>query len=188
MALIETLQEFESYLREIRAPIIEKLQPGLPIERIQELVGPYNVHSREFEILFEWKDGAANPFDAPVEQLELIPSICMMPLETSIEYYNGYEYSWHKKFFPVFDDGGGCFYLIKRDNADTRVYLFSPSVFFTDRPVSMYSSVESLFRTSIELFRAGIYYINADGYFEIGDQDRGEIGKALNHDCKFWTM
>jgi hypothetical protein len=93
-----------------------------------------------------------------------------------------------KEFFPVFSSGGGDYILINlnaKKNVFGQLFLCSPSILMTNKPIAIYDSLNSLFTTLLEIYRQKGYYFKG-GFLEIDFNMEESISKRMNPNSNFW--
>lgn len=188
----ELLIDFEKQLREANAPILEKLKDELTPDRAKELLSHTGINNKSLFDLYSWKNGIKNMEEYSIGELELFPMGIMLSLEDAILHYEIYtkkERIWKESLFPLFTRGGD--YLILDINADSKtagmILLYSPELLLSDKPETMYDSLEDLFKTILDCFKKGAYRINQDdGTIDVNYDLEQKISTERNPKSEYW--
>ena len=102
------------------------------------------------------------------------------------------EMGWGEKKIPLFESGGGDFFLIECDQASNdygKIYFYCPSAVDFQMIISMYDSLYSLFQGIYECNKQGICeYDSNTGMWERDKMKVFEIEKRLNPSSEYWKL
>lgn len=192
----EILEKFESMLKEFNYPILNYLQEGKrnsSYDDVAELFKNLKFAVRNDIVeMYSWKNGVKGMYENPVHNLELFPNGIMLPFEYAVSSYALEVKSqklFGKEYFPLFASGGGDYILMNMDDTKKsygQLFLFSPSVLLTSKPVSIYDTLSTLFETLLEIYYQKGYYFNGNG-LEIDYDIEKEVSMRMNPNSKFWV-
>lgn len=188
------LQELDFFLKGNSCPVIKHFQEG---KAASEIVDSFN--NMKFPIrndiiqMYEWKNGVEDLFKKKTGEIELFTSGIIMPLELAVSMYAleaRVQKSFKKGFFPLFTSGGGDYILMHLDEKKKtygQLFLYSPSILLSSKPVSIYDSLNSLFHTTLEVYKKRGYYFNeVDKTLEVVYEIEKEIAIKMNPKSEFW--
>lgn len=183
------LQEFEKVVKEKKVKNFTLLQNGLAEKTIIDLLSKINFPPNDrIMTYFNWKNGVKISYDKSICEFEIFPENIFLSIESAIENFTIYTYdrSWKKNWFPLFTNGGGDFLLF--DFKDESLLLYSPSILLDSKPVKIYDSLSSYFKTAIMCFERSAYYVNSDKQVEMQNELVYGISKNENPNSLFWEM
>jgi hypothetical protein len=187
--------DLESYWKTKGTPILSKLNHGINIEgkEINNFNGkiPYDVFH-----LFKWKNGIKpeNNID-PIGTLSLFT--LGMPLSFDEIIYiqkerAGKELGWETTKLPLFEDGGGEYFLIECDyskNSFGKIIYFSNGSPHFNRMISIYDSLYTLFKTIYECNESGAFsYLSKKWMLDINRSGANKISRKLNPFSDYWKL
>jgi hypothetical protein len=68
-----------------------------------------------------------------------------------------------------------------------RLFLHAPMLTFSEKPVSIYGSLEALLKTVIECYKQGAYSIGDHGALSVNYELEQQISRSINKDAEFWN-
>jgi hypothetical protein len=143
--------------------------------------------------MYEWKNGVEDLFEKKTGEIELFTSGIMMPLELAVSMYAlevRVQKSFKKNFFPLFTSGGGDYILMHLDEKKRtygQLFLYSPSILLSGKPVSIYDSLNSLFQTTLEVYKKRGYYFNeVDKTLGIVYEIEKKVAIEMNPKSELW--
>jgi cell wall assembly regulator SMI1 len=159
----EVLEELESWLASERPDLLPRLRPGLSelgVEELETRLAPYRLPA-DLVTVYQWHDGwdphpgGASPY------VGLMYDCSFHALEHTIELYeillgiDEPEDVWNPLWFPAFGEGSGEFVELQPGPNLPAGLLWSFHSHAGELHTA-YDSVASLFRTTLELWRAGM--------------------------------
>ncbi|RFZ85639.1 hypothetical protein DYU05_08595 [Mucilaginibacter terrenus] len=93
-----------------------------------------------------------------------------------------------RMMLPIFENGGGDFLLVNCDPSSPdfkKIFIWSPPEIILE-PVSIYSSLISLFSTNIRCFMVRAYYYDSKQLI-IDDAKQYMEAVRLNRKCQYWN-
>ena len=192
--LEKKLKELELFMVECNCPILGHFNNGIPASEIADSFSNLKFPMRDDIMqLYEWKNGVNDLFKKKTGEIELFTSGIMMPLELASSMYTlevKIQKAFKKEFFPLFTSGGGDYIMIHLDeNKKTygQLFLYSPSILLSNKPVSIYDSLTDLFQTVFETYQKRGYYFNeSDKTLEVDYVIEKEIAIKMNPKSEFW--
>ena len=193
--LKEILNELETLLKKSNYPIFNYLQEGKKdnaFSDVEELFDSLKFPVREDIVeMYKWKNGVRGIYQTAIGKLELFTNGIMLPFEYAVSSYAlevKTQKLFGKEYFPLFTSGGGDYIIMNMDNKNNsfgQLFLFSPSVLLTNKPISIYDSLTSLFKTVLELYIKKGYFFESED-LEIDYDLEKEISITMNPKSKFW--
>ncbi|WBO86721.1 SMI1/KNR4 family protein [Hymenobacter yonginensis] len=186
MSFRSTLATFEHQLVVAGYPVAQYWNAGLEAGTVRDLFAAAGVvPTPELLALYTWKNGQSYEGGLVGELWVGAPGV-FYPLEMAIEEYalNQKEHFYEPHFFPLFDDT----LLLNLDPQSPhhgRLYRWCPSLLLLT-PERMYDSLEAMLATLTACFAQGVYWYNADGYFDYDMDAEGVLAKALNPHATYW--
>lgn len=118
---------------------------------VSDLLNPDSIFPDDVIKLYKWKNRVnTNPGNA-IGNLWLFPMGIFLPFKRAMEihsYMTKQEYGWDKDKFPLFESGGGEYFLIEC-NSDRpthgMIFLHSAGAVEFDTLISYYDSLKTLF-------------------------------------------
>ena len=187
------LGKLEDYWRSTKAPILNKLNPGISY-KTDTIKGFTGILPSEVWELYQWKNGVKPAAGDTIGELKIIE----MGIFDSFEHAQQLQqemandpYGWDSSKFILFESGGGDYYLIDA-GIDSPSYgqIFYHSVGSPEfnRIISIYDSLYALFQTTYECFANNIYEYRS-GKWKCNDINKEiDIAKALNPKSDYWRL
>jgi hypothetical protein len=188
----ELLNNLERTLKEINAPVLDLLIPGenRVVNDMPKLTFP-----PEMEILYAWKNGTNIQTKPPLGKIWLFYLGIFLEFSIAKEVYelNCKELpAWDKSKFPLFESGGGEFYLLECDMESSEygmIFFHSIGDIDIDVIISKFDSIESWVKTTLECYTSGCYWIDKENsFFKCDLRKELLIGIKHNPKSKFWKM
>jgi hypothetical protein len=191
---LEALSLFENQLTEKRPAAIALLQPGLSHREITKQLKRVGIENDQVTALYSWRNGisASNFQSQTIDELEIFPTKIMLSLEEAINAYEicvNRKKEWDEHFFPLFTDGGGDYILFNFDKSSPdhgQLYFYSPSLLLSEKPVSIYDSVERMIYTFAKSLEAGVYIQIPGEDPDIDFEVIYAIGKKINPKSEYY--
>ena len=182
------ISELEEQLQLKKAPVLNKFNPGLPEKEIREHLKAIKIENELLIELFSWKNGVNSDYLA-VGEFEFFSFGTMFSLKDAIEHYEPAiaENIWDKTLFPVFIGTDHILFDTSKGK-DGKLWLYSPSLLLSDKPVTIYDSVTRMLGTIIECYRFGAYDFNGKGELEINYELEEQISAQLNPKSRYWSQ
>jgi len=167
---------FKQLFLEMKAsnsPLWSYLQPGISKEVVDNNLTKANLDVAfpdEIYSLYEWHNGV-NENEArekDIGELSLFKLGIFSSLSFAIDNYIEYAVQnsyWSKGLFPLFESGGGDYYLIdsnKHSATYKMIFFYSPSNSYFQGVASIFDSLDSLLSSVIECYREKAYYFSPD--------------------------
>ncbi len=187
--------DLESYWKNKGTPILNKLNNGIDIEGnyIDNFDGEM---PKDVIQLFKWKNGIK-----PENNVDAIGSVSLFPLGIFLSFDEiiyiqkemaGKELGWERTKLPLFEDGGGEYFLIDCDNSKSsfgRIIYFSHGAVDFNRMISIYDSLYSLFQTIFECNKSGAFnYTTEKGILDFDSTKKNQISSKLNPLSDYWKL
>ena len=191
-SLKSLLYELESLWRNEKAPILDKLNPGLKNPE-KEIYGFSGVLPNEVWELYSWKNGVNATSKDLIGNLKIFQMGIFLPLEKAIDIEKemiGTEFGWDSNKFVLFESGGGDYYLIDGNtSANSYGMLFYHSIGSVEFEtiISQYDSLYALFLTIYECFKRRIFTYDK-GLLKIDREKYFDIGKEMNPRSDYWKL
>lgn len=192
--LKEIFKELELFMIEYNYPILSHFRSGVSASEVVDLFSNLKLPLRDDIIqLYEWKNGIGDLFKKNTGEIELFTSGIMMPLELASSMYileTKVQKAFKKEFFPLFTSGGGDYIIIHLDESKTtygQLFLYSPSILLSNKPVSIYDSITDLAQTVLYIYqRRGYFFNEFDKTLEVDYDIEKEIAIKINTKSDFW--
>ena len=98
---------------------------------------------------------------------------------------------WKENYFPLFTNNAGDYLLYdlsKNSQTYGMLLFYSPSLLIVD-PKTAYDSLESLFKTVIACYNAGVYrYNHSSNTLEVDQEREFEISTGINPNSEYWQQ
>lgn len=195
---MKTIQNYINDLTTIlvnsNTQLLDDLLPGLSEEDVKETFSKNSLSVLEGILaLYTWRNGNLdNPSKTLGEKL-LFPNGFFHPLENAEEIYQHFVVKnnyWSDEYFPIFSSGGGDFLLInlgKYSAEQGMIFLYSPPILLSNEIVSIYDSLELLFRSVVACFLEKAYTFK-DNQLEIDFDLEQEISLRINPKAAYWQL
>lgn len=190
------LKELEATWKKQDAPILKKLSPGSAISKNDINCCENDLPDAMIE-LYKWKSGIVDSFKAsPAGSLKFFQMGIMLSISEICIVQRGMteeEFGWETSRLPLFQSGGGEFFLIETDtlaSAYGRIFYHSVGAVDFELVIDIYDSLYSLFMTTLQCFKMGVYkFQNGTEYLETTDVRLFyEIGKRYNPFSAYWNL
>lgn len=198
--VVELCEQLLLELEKSKSPVLPYLQPGISKKEIDnslQLAGIDISFPKEVYSLYGWKNGI-NDEDSesrPIGELRLFTLGIFVSLNLATVNYLGRAIRksyWSKGLFPLFESGGGDYYLIdtnKRSRKHGMILFYSPSNPFFQGAVSIFDSLDSCLTSIIECYRAKAYYFDPDSsYFDIEGELETAIWRKHNPKSEYYRI
>ena len=190
----QLLIELTILLRNVNAPILEILNPGIRRVDAEKILGYLSLPEEVF-VLYEWKNGSLIDRQRLLGENWLFKRGIFMLAERAVELYTkkaGKDGFWNKAMFPLFESRGGDFYLIDSDvHSPTYRMIFFHSIGAVDYDtmISKYDSLETLFETILECFKTRIYHYDPSSKtLEFDPMPERNLSKKYNPKAGYWKL
>jgi SMI1 / KNR4 family (SUKH-1) len=187
--------DLESYWKNHGTPILNKLQHGIIIEG-NKIDNFYGELPTDLFKLFKWKNGTK-----PENNVDPIGSLCLFPLGMLLSFDEiiytqkemaGRELGWERTKLPLFEDGGGEYFLIDCDSSKSsfgKIIYFSRGAVDFNRMISIYDSLYTLFQTIYECNKSGVFNYNTEkGILDYDNLKKNKISRELNPLSDYWKL
>jgi hypothetical protein len=188
------LIEFEHTLKENNAESLKAFQSGLTNDEISYWLSKIEVLSDEkLHTLYSWHNGIKYDSGWTVGEFNFFSLGVMLSLEDVIHHANILKESISiesKLLLPLFASGNGDYVLYQADiksNDFGILFLHAPMLTLSERPVSIYDSLEALLKTVIESYKQGAYRIGGDGQLSVDYELEQQVSRTINKDADFWN-
>lgn len=191
--LESTLKKLEEYLIKIDAPILNKLNPGVTKIK-KELNNPKVKLPTDVEVLYKWKNGIKANSKDTIGNLSLFLMGIFISYEKAksinTEMWNK-EYGWGSDMFPLFESGGGEYFLIdcNPESLSYRmIFLHSIDAVEFDTVISQFDNLNCLFQTVHECFVESACFYDMNSELDFNYEEVFRISKKINVRSKYWKL
>jgi hypothetical protein len=191
--LMTYLHELELTLRTTANPILHHLNEGLIDSEIASFEKQMNIEFySDIYALYRWRNGTAITGEATIGEQSLFSSGIFYSLQDVVNGYNYFYSADHLKkgMLPIFGSGGGDYFFVNTNHGTGTfgmVFLYSPTLFYSEVPVSYCDSLVSLFACISYCYQDGIYSASSKGDGLQIDYDREqEVFRKHNPNSHFW--
>ncbi|MDR2564897.1 MAG: hypothetical protein LBC97_02335 [Bifidobacteriaceae bacterium] len=186
--LSDSLRSLEKQLRRAgRAELLCHLSPGVPPAETRAALASVGLGpSHELERLYGWHDGSWWESGLTLGQKYLFPWFVFPPLGDATSSYSALMESgcWEPTWFPVFEDGGGGYYVVD----------FGPAQFgavrsvdeFPEQGVIEHRSLAAMAQTLSAAYETGTFFVDAEGGLQRDYDGFVELAGQLNPDVRWW--
>jgi hypothetical protein len=189
--LLESLTEF---WRTNNFPLLSKLAPGIDSNKIE----PRNftgVTPEDLKVLYKWRNGLKPEFAT-----ELIGRVTMfsggVPMNIgkvwrAQDIRGGKEVGWGMSYLAIFESGGGDFFLVDCDPNSPefgQIIYYSPGSVDFDLTIGYYDSLITLFQTTYECYKRGIYTIDDQMFLRVDFAEEAKVAYDLNPKSRYWGL
>ncbi|MBN9385090.1 MAG: hypothetical protein J0H74_30320 [Chitinophagaceae bacterium] len=188
------LKEFSLVLQSQDAPILKRLNDGIPPEQVKTTF-EHRWFPEEVFQLYNWHDGTDLEEDAVIGELWMFKAGAFMSSSRAMQCYKrraGEDDYWDAYKFPLFESRGGEYYLIdNKKNSTTAGMIFWHSIGAVDFDtiISKYDSLGTLFETILRCFQQGAYSYNKTTRILEFDFDlERRITRELNPGSAYWKI
>ena len=183
------LADIESGLDRLRRrTLLAALEPGLAPSRTRSLLSACGLpHSGQVEALYAWRDGTEAAGVESVDDIHLFPGFYLLALEDAVANYRTFvtDQRWTTGWLPIFANGGGDFYVTDL-SGDTVGVVRHFRIEETEHPIE-FLTIHDMLMTIAAGFRRGVFFVDADGYFEMDDLAFGFLAAELNPRVPWWA-
>ena len=190
------LDELLKQLHISKSPLIDLLQNGVTKASAEPLIKKYEINfPEELFDLYSWKNGIGRSEQRiyKLGELYLFNLGIFRSINESLEIYQRCSGQfWANELFPVFESGGGDYYLVcckEGTFSFGKVYFFSPSSPDFQGIISIFDDLETLVETVIECYANNVYYFESDSPFlQINDALERDIAIRINPGSDYWKI
>jgi len=146
---------------------------------------------KELVELYKWKNGIAGIYqECTIGEVSLFVHGILYPLQYAISMYAleaKVEKYIQENYFPVFTGGGGDHILmdLNKEGRSDNLFFYSTSILLSDKPMTIYDSLETLFATVLETYKQNGYYFD-NGVLEVDFEIQQKMSRELNPKSDFW--
>lgn len=188
------LIKLESFLNDTNAPILRRLNPGIPQKTTESIFGELDIIEEIYQ-LYSWRNGTQIDKEAKIGEYWIFKMGMFMSAERAIECYRkkaGQDQFWDINKFPLFESRGGEYYLVdcnRNNETFGMVFFHSIGAVDFDTIITKYDSLETLFETILECFMQKVYYYDhASNTLEFNPKLEREIIKKNNPKSEYWKI
>ena len=191
-SLQSILVGIESKLKDIKAPILDRLKPGITEQTVRDVFSGLDLPEQIIE-LYAWRNGTTVDGTEKLGETWLLPMGCFMSANRVMAVYKreaGVYDDWSLGKLPLFESRGGEYFLIDIDRqSDTRgmVFFHSSGAVDHDIIITKYDSLETMLR-SIEICFERRAYFWGNGLLKADFLLEREINMANNPESKYWKL
>ena len=198
--IAELCRQLLAELKTSKSPLLSYLQPGISKEVVDDTLRKANldiVFPDEVYSLYGWKNGI-NEDESELKdlgELSLFQLGIFTSLNLSMNSYLGWAVQkgyWSQGLFPLFESGGGDYYLIDTNSKSTTykmILLYSPSNPYIRHAVSIFDSLDSWLTSVIECYRQKAYFFDSDSsYLEIDPKIQNAIWRKNNPNSEYFRI
>lgn len=170
-----------------RHRVVEALGPGLEGRRVRDALAAAGLEaSDEMVELYCWRNGTALTQLSLLDDVQMFPGFYFLCLEDALTNLRAFrsDIRWDSSWLPVFANGGGDFYVIDCSLPACPVRHFRLEQL--EHPVE-FTSLGSMIATIAEAMDSKVFFVAADGYFEMDDDEFGRLAADLNPDVRWWS-
>jgi cell wall assembly regulator SMI1 len=187
--LIRALDQVVAHLTRLNRPVVKLLQPGLSAAEVArvEATLPFAL-TEELRAVYRWRNGTLANEGDELEDLWFFPGYYLPSLQEARESYEGKldDRNWRKGWWPLFEDGAGDFSVVpcKKKAADR-----APVIGFLHGEPEMpieYLDVTTMIETLADCYAQGVFFLGADGSFEMDDDRHELIARRHNPGVDAW--
>ena len=184
MSISSKLKEFDEQLRTNNAWVLEYFLEGLSREKIiSEFRTASLTPSEELVELYQWKNGVQYK-GVPSGKLSFGVNGVFYPLADSVKIYKDFQDEF-VDYFPIFSDDSYLILMNKESKDFGKIFIYSPSLVIVE-PEGIFDSLSCMIETFIIGFREGIFFYDADNYFDWDSPRRRDMAKKLNPNSSYW--
>lgn len=187
--LIRALDEIIVHLNRLNRPVVKLLQPGLSVAELARLEAalPFAL-TEELRAVYRWRNGTLANEGDELEDLWFFPGYCFPSLQEAWESYEGKldDRNWRTGWWPLFEDGAGDFCVVpctkkEADRASVIGFLHGEP----EMP-NEYLDVTTMIETLADCYAQGVFFLGADGSFEMDDDRHELIARRHNPGLDVW--
>jgi len=189
--LRDLLLEVEEQLKVKNAFALKCFQKGKSLEDIREILTLIGIENEDVFQLYTWRDGIVYNNEMHIGEYDFFSFGFMLSLKDAIEHYRlaQSEKLWSKHMFPLFANGGGDFILFdsNSNNKTTEMlFLYSPSLLLSGKPMTIYDSLEKFFRTIKKCYEKRAYSCSENGTLEVNYDLEQQVSMEENLRPIYW--
>lgn len=142
--------------------------------------------SDELEALFGWHDGTEAD-RAILDDIHMFPGFYQLALNDALANYRSFvdDPRWQPGWLPIFANGGGDFCVVDNAGSATgQVRHFR--IDEAEHPVE-FSSITTLFMTLASCFEEDVFFVDPDGYLEMGDLAFAAVAARIDPGVPWWN-
>lgn len=191
----EKLLILEKLLIEKGNPILKSMEEPRDYDELIELITNYKFSFlKDFVDFYSWKGGlnSALLFKEEAFDYELSSFGNFFEISGMLSFFTMERISktltYEKKYFPFFFNSSGdriIIDLIEKSKTFGKIFIFSPSITMSPKPMQIYDSIESMIDTLIECYQNGAYKV-ANGKLEIDFDLESKTAQKFNPLSEFW--
>lgn len=174
----------EHLVRLDRRILLEALRaPASPETVRQALESVALPPSVELESIYAWRDGVDSEAKE-IGDLVLFPGFYLCSTEEAVANYRAFVASdrWSIGWYPLFADGGGDFLYVDLTDGG-RVSRFE--IQYPEQELE-YESISDLVSTIRAGYDEGIFYLDADNYLDMDDDEFRSVARRMNPTIEWW--
>ncbi len=181
----------ESTLTDIKAPILDRLKPGITELTVRDAFSGLELPEQIIE-LYAWRNGTTVDGTEKLGETWFCQraALCQRIAPWQSTKGSGIYDDWSLGKLPLFESRGGEYLLIDIDRqSDTRGMIFFHSGGAVDHDIiiTKYDSLETMLR-SVEICFERRAYFFGNGLLEADFMLEREINKANNPNSKYWKL
>ncbi|MBX2922182.1 MAG: hypothetical protein KF746_08320 [Chitinophagaceae bacterium] len=171
---------------------MQKLNAGLSVGEIDKIASDYQVSfTDEVYDLFTWKNGIQHDVASTDTQLLLFPNGIPFSLSEAADDFDLLSVTKHffePNYFPLFSGNNENILLIDLGQ-DSPTYktisLYSPSLFGSSDPMTIYDSFLSMIETAIACYDQKAFWVDQDS-LQVNQDVYYSIAGNLNPNSQYW--
>jgi hypothetical protein len=197
--LTELLDKLYKILEAADSPLVLLLQEGISESYIDNALSTNGITLNlppEVYDLYAWRNGIKGyGIEPSIEgDIRLFDGGAFFPIEFAIESYIYYALRntyWKEGLFPLFETGGGEYYLMDcKEESETyrMIFYFSLANPYIQGVISQFDSLESLFTSIVECYEKSVYYYVTEPEKQLMVSVTGEqqIFQKNNPKSEYW--
>lgn len=189
----DLIDDLDNTLRSMNLQNYNKLYAPLPYAQVGEMMSSVGWNMEEAKSLYQWKNGF-DLDDRSVKFCSLFLHGTFFSLESIVRKKRiqdgDKDNNWTEDFIPFAGDISGAQLLFNNTPGDDygRIHLYSASELYIDEPISIYDSIGSMLRTTVEAYKRGISSFEPGNVLIEVDFDKlTELGGDLNKKSDYWN-
>jgi cell wall assembly regulator SMI1 len=173
-----------------RKRIHELLRPGVPQSRTRQRLEELALAPpRDLCELYAWRDGTDIGAATTLDEVYLFPGYYFLALEDAVaEYRARIGDGWHAAWVAMFADGGGGFFAVTCDPAESE---FGQVVGLDGDgfpPAIAFFSIGRMVATIAQAYDDDMIHCDDDGYLEWDDEAFRELASRMNPGTPYWQQ
>ncbi|MFF1831437.1 hypothetical protein [Paenarthrobacter sp. NPDC058040] len=185
--IAESTAAIEEHLLRLDRPTLQLLNPGISSELVATELTQRGLHAGEDLIaLFAWRNGTRAGPAILLDDMWLMPGYYLLTFEDALHTYDRFvnEHGENRLWFPVLTTESGCWVFVDCSNAtDQPVYHFT---FEDPDHEQRHSSIKDMLAGIAEGFARGVFFVDADGWFDMDDDAFWALARELNPGSSYW--